>query len=69
MLVVHLVAFFLLRSSLAAPEQWVNLDLYRALTKEGVLIWAVLLAGGALLNRVRRSSFATSAPANSIHGT
>jgi hypothetical protein len=55
MLVVNLVALFSMRSASALTSRWPNIDLYRALAAEGVVIWAALLLGGIwLADRQRR---------------
>jgi hypothetical protein len=50
-LFVDAIAFILLRTDAPAGQGWVNLELYRALTREGLYIWTVLLAGSLFLSR------------------
>lgn len=50
-LFVDAVAFVLLRTEAATGQGWVNLELYRQMTREGLYIWTVLVAGSVFLVR------------------
>ena len=54
-LFVDAIAFVLLRTEVATGGGWLNLELYRAMTREGLYIWTVLLAGAVFLSRPTRA--------------
>ncbi|HEX8413256.1 MAG TPA: hypothetical protein VF637_05145 [Sphingomicrobium sp.] len=53
-LFVDVIAFILFRTEVAAGQGWVNLELYQQLTREGIFIWAFILAGSLFLNNSRK---------------
>lgn len=51
MIPAYIVAYAFLHSGDGVADEWVNATLYRALAIEGIVIWAVLLAGGVFMLR------------------